>query len=154
PTSPASPEAVVLRDWNALLAKANAGSSDPEQRRSELRDFRMRYPGTPEALQAAELERKLPSPLDALERKQIPDVDRLVFLPEPVVAVLGKHSWHHWGPVRTVAFRRDGKVLGSAGADPVIRLWDVASGQVTSTLLGHRDYVQCIAFSSDGQYLV
>ena len=67
PTRPAPPEPAILRDWNALLAKADVAPRDPEHRRSELRDFRMRYPGTPQAVQAAELERKLPSPLDSLD---------------------------------------------------------------------------------------
>src|SRR5262249_27312890 len=42
----------------------------------------------------------------------------------------------HRGAVNAVAFRPDGKQLASGGADRMVRLWDVATGEVRS-LAGH-----------------
>jgi WD40 repeat protein len=40
-----------------------------------------------------------------------------------------------------------------ASYDKTIRLWDVQSGELWKTLLGHTDYVYAVAFSPDGATL-
>jgi WD40 repeat protein len=52
--------------------------------------------------------------------------------------------------VLAVAYSPDGTILASAGDDAVIRLQDLASGQLIGRLEGHRDTVSCLAFSPDG----
>jgi WD40 repeat protein len=52
-----------------------------------------------------------------------------------------------------VAFSPDGKLLASAGADKVVRLWDAATGKPTAALKGHKDDVYSVAFSPDGKTL-
>ncbi len=59
----------------------------------------------------------------------------------------------HEGPITSVAFSPDGKVLASAGFDKAARLWDVETGKELATLIGHRDRVQAVAFSPDGRLL-
>jgi len=51
-----------------------------------------------------------------------------------------------------VAFSPDG-MLASAGADSIIRLWDVKSGTVKQSLQGHEDVIYSLAFSPDGHSL-
>jgi uncharacterized caspase-like protein/uncharacterized protein with WD repeat len=53
----------------------------------------------------------------------------------------------------SIAFSHDGKHLASGGADRLIRIWDVAAGQVLETFDGHRSEVAALAFSPDGQQL-
>jgi WD40 repeat protein len=59
----------------------------------------------------------------------------------------------HHGPVRAVAFSRDGKLLASAGQDSRIIIWDAASGERRMTLEGQTDRIECVAFSPDGTRL-
>jgi WD40 repeat protein len=40
------------------------------------------------------------------------------------------------------------------GADLVIREWDIKTGEVTKLLQGHYDYVNSVAYSSDGKYIL
>jgi WD40 repeat protein len=56
----------------------------------------------------------------------------------------------HTGWVAAVAFSPDSKTLASAGADNVVRLWDVESGNEKAVLKGHTDYVCAVAFSPNG----
>ena len=59
----------------------------------------------------------------------------------------------HEGWVAAVAFSPDGKTLASAGADNVVRLWDVGSWKPAGVLKGHTDCVSAVAFSSDSKLL-
>src|SRR6516162_3602335 len=59
----------------------------------------------------------------------------------------------HDGWVAAVAFAPDGKTLASAGADNVVRLWEVGTWKPKGVLKGHRDCVCTVAFSKDSEWL-
>jgi WD40 repeat protein len=62
----------------------------------------------------------------------------------------------HTGPVTSVAFTANGRVLASASAardDYTIKLWDARTGQELRTLRGHKYSVTSVAFFADGQIL-
>ena len=55
--------------------------------------------------------------------------------------------------VRSVAISPDGQTLVSGSTDETIKLWDLASGQLSHTLKGHQAGVLSLAISADGQTL-
>ena len=55
----------------------------------------------------------------------------------------------HSGPVSSVAFSMDGRLLASASWDNTVKLWDPASGVLHHTLEGHSNRVSSVAFSMD-----
>jgi WD40 repeat protein len=59
----------------------------------------------------------------------------------------------HEGWVAAVAFSPDGKTLASAGADNVVRLWEVGTWKPKGVLKGHTDCVGAMAFSLDSAWL-
>lgn len=56
----------------------------------------------------------------------------------------------HDGPVRALAYSRDGKWLASGGDDHIVRLWDGESGKSVLVMRGHNEGVQAVAFSANG----
>ena len=58
----------------------------------------------------------------------------------------------HVGPVNSVAFSSDGKILATGGEDRTVKLWDVTTKQNITTL-EHRDTVFSVVFSHDGTTL-
>jgi len=51
--------------------------------------------------------------------------------------------------VTDLAFSPDGKLLASASNDVTIKLWNVATGNLLQTLLGHSKPATSLAFSPD-----
>lgn len=55
--------------------------------------------------------------------------------------------------IRDLAFSADGTRLVSGSQDQIIRIWDVATGQVKHLLRGHKSVVMSVAFSGNAQTL-
>nr|WP_161501291.1 protein kinase [Rhodopirellula sp. SM50] len=61
----------------------------------------------------------------------------------------------HNGPATDVVFSADGKWIISSGddADPVIRVWDAATGDRVSEIEGNEKRIDCLAVSKSGRFL-
>ena len=57
-------------------------------------------------------------------------------------------------PVRAVAFSPAGKLLAAAGDSKTIALYDVASGEQVTNLMGHGAWVFSLDWSHTGEYLL
>lgn len=68
---------------------------------------------------------------------------------EPRVRLVG-----HEGEVRAVAFSPDDRLLASGGDDRTVRVWDVATGRLLSTMTGHSQKIFTVTFSPDGSRIV
>jgi WD40 repeat protein len=78
-------------------------------------------------------------------------IERILnILPEdPQAQALGNKKWTA-GP-EAVAFSPDGLTVAAACGDHRTRLWDVASGDLLHTLVGHEAVVTAVAFSPTGR---
>jgi WD40 repeat protein len=70
------------------------------------------------------------------------------------VVLLGPLKGHS-GPVRSVAFSKDGRYIVSGGEDNTILVWDAETGAVVvGPLEGHTGVVNSVAFSQDSELIV
>jgi WD40 repeat protein len=60
----------------------------------------------------------------------------------------------HEGPIYSLAFAPDGKTVATASADQSVKLWDVTTGKLRTTLLGHTNSVTGVAYAPNGRSLV
>ncbi len=58
-----------------------------------------------------------------------------------------------FSPLSTVCFSPDGRFVAAAGADSVVRVWDVQTKSEIRGLRGHTDWVTSVAFSPDGRFI-
>jgi WD40 repeat protein/serine/threonine protein kinase len=144
-----------------LVAKAADGKTTFVEFAKDVAAFKAKYGGTPAAIKAAELLIKLPSPLDALDPKKLPQ-DCIDFWraerrepPGELVGVLGEHRQRHWSPIISLAVSPDGKLIASGGAeDGVTRIWDAASLREVSALRDCPAAIYSLSFSADGRQLL
>ena len=54
----------------------------------------------------------------------------------------------------SVAFSPDNQKILSGSGDKTLRLWDVSSGKLLKSFLGHTKWVYSVAFSPDGLQIV
>jgi WD40 repeat protein len=59
-----------------------------------------------------------------------------------------------FSPLSGVAFSADGRFVASAGADAVVRVWDVQTQAEVRGLRGHTEWATCVAFSPDARLLI
>ncbi|HXD87009.1 MAG TPA: WD40 repeat domain-containing protein [Urbifossiella sp.] len=59
-----------------------------------------------------------------------------------------------FSPLSGVAFSADGRFVASAGADAVVRVWDVQTQAEVRGLRGHTEWATCVAFSPDARLLL
>lgn len=60
----------------------------------------------------------------------------------------------HDGPVRTVAFSKDGSRIISGSQDNTIRLWDAEGGQLLKSFRGHDGAVRTVAFAESDRVIL
>jgi glucose repression regulatory protein TUP1 len=56
--------------------------------------------------------------------------------------------------VTSVAISPDGRLVAAGSLDMLVRIWDVATGNLIERLRGHKDSVYSVAFSPDGKGIV
>lgn len=69
-------------------------------------------------------------------------------------AVLVKDLVQTEDSMHVVALSPDGKKLGAAGVDKIVRVWDLATDKLEQSIENHADWVFGLAFSPDGKYLI
>src|SRR5262245_697131 len=150
----AAPPAGAGEKEDAAVAKfrerLEAKSTDREKLRQEILDFTRRHAGTPAAARAAGLLGLLPSPLDRLDARSVPELDRFKWQPKELAAVLGEHRGRHRGRVNGVAWSKDGKLVVSGGNNGHVRVWDAATLRPRA-LLGTGSAALCVAVARDSK---
>jgi RNA polymerase sigma factor (sigma-70 family) len=74
-------------------------------------------------------------------------------LPPGALARLGSVRLRMGGSALSVAFSPDGKYLAGAGHEPMVHVWETASGKEVALLKGHQGYVTAVRFFPDGKRL-
>jgi WD40 repeat protein/serine/threonine protein kinase len=152
----APPPLLPVQAAEADLRSLAAREADPTTGRPRLwgdvQAFAVKYPGLPQQARAAELLRRLPSPLDRFDPADVPAAaGEAKDLPAGLIAVLGDSP--EKGPdVSALAVSPDGKYLAAA-AGPRLRVWETGGGKEARLLGGHTGAALALAFAADGRQL-
>jgi serine/threonine-protein kinase len=143
--------ASLQKELKRFNDRLNDAAAEREQLRLDLVVFRRRHSATRQALEAAELQAKLPSPLDKLDPAKIPARERFDGQPKELVAILGEFRGRHGAAVQSVAYSPDGKWVVSGG-DNYLRVYDPETLR-PKAVLPNPSQVTCLVFSPDSRTL-
>lgn len=111
------------------------------QLRQELLQFRCRNAASEEYNPAGRLLSALPSPLDGLQRDDIPERElRLAglgdarYAPDQLVAILGDGLQRFWNSVLSLSVSHDGNWVAAASLDGTVRIYDRRAPQEVQVL--------------------
>src|SRR6185295_17264904 len=96
-----------------------------------------------DSLQSEFIYEKLAAPPPAIEK------ERKLIEPEGTITLSG-----HTADINSVAFSPDGRLVVTASADGMARVWDAATGASHGELRGHSGTVHSASFSPDGKFIV
>src|SRR5262245_46956185 len=65
---------------------------------------------------------------------------------KPRLALVGQKGGAH-----SLAFSPDGTLVVAGGRDKTVDVWEVGTGRVRASLVGHEGFVKCVAMSADGK---
>lgn len=132
--------------------KARLGEAGGDRLRQDILAYVRTHAGSKGAVQASGLLNELPSPLDKLDKEQIPELDRFEWQPKELVAVLGEHRGRQGSPCTCVVWTPDGKRIVSGGHNGYVRIWDATTlREIARTSTG--TYTTCMAVSRDSKTL-
>lgn len=114
----------------ALLPELEKRAADTQSDKAKLWDelvefCRMHY-GTPEALRAAQIRARIPSPLDHLDETKITNRNFIPWLQKEAVAVLGDSVGRQWDAVECLMYSPKGTWIVSCGQG-LIYFWNPKS---------------------------
>jgi WD40 repeat protein len=145
-----------LRAENGLKKLADRfadDKADREKLRQDILTFRRSFPGTPQAVKAAEMLRHLPSPMDGLDPSKIRPLEVFKWQPPELVAVLGEHRGRQAAAATCVAYSPDRKFVASGGGH-LVRLWETDPKRLLRLIVNlGASNVSCVAISPDSKQL-
>jgi len=108
--------------------------------------------GGHDGLPAAGVIAQAPNPLDKLDAKDIPKLERFDWQPKELVGVAAEHFGRHAGIVHGVAYHPGGKHVISGGSNGWVRIWDPATMRLQEVMTTG-NAILCLALSKDGKRL-
>ncbi len=111
------------KEWKALRTRGETEGVDRSKFRDELIGFRLAHPGTRWAMEAAEVQATMPSPLDRWNTSPLSLFQKVDNQPKELLAVLGDHrSWVGHSHATFVQWSSDGRWLACNAAEGIVRL--------------------------------
>jgi len=107
----------------------------------------------PQAAEPVPILAQAMNPMDGLEARSIPKLERFDWQPKELVAVVGEHFGRHASVVHGVAYHPSGKHVISAGANGWVRIWDPATMRLQEVLSPTTSAIYAMALSRDGKRL-
>ena len=151
-----------LQQIAAKIAKGvpnDSGNRQVKRLREQLSALRLKYYGTPAAIEAAELMSKLRWLADDFKREDTDPYEWMIAgggdaknAPKDLVRIIGDSRLLHGSTVYTLEFSSDGQRLVSASNDKTAAIWDVETGRAVH-ILPHESHVIGAKFSPDDQFI-
>lgn len=157
-------QARKLADEKTLESKAEKEKAESEQKRANEEAHR-----ATQALEQNEATTARSNYFSALEQWEVNNVAEANAFLDRIPMKFRKFEWYlarrhfrggyatlygHLGPVTSVDFSPDGKLIASGSTDTSVKIWDATTGQEMRTLWGDSGEISSVAFDPKGSRFV